>query len=130
MSGPTELRVELMKNAPRLQDLAKSLITLTLPASSMTVTANTKFFPRAVPDRNYPDPGATQGSPSLTASDKANSRKVFMQGANDDFNACTTGGDHPSPLGVMNDSHLLPNKPALPHGHQQLSALATPASSP
>jgi hypothetical protein len=55
------------------------------------VAANAQFFPRAVPDANYPDPGDTYGSPILTASDKAYLRNVFMKGANDGFNAYITG---------------------------------------
>jgi len=50
------------------------------------------------------------GNPILTSSDKATIRNVFMMWANDCLNAYTTGGDHPSPIGVMNDWSLLPNK--------------------
>ena len=49
------------------------------------------------------------GNPILTVSDKAAIRNVFMMWANDCLNAYTTGGDHPSPVGVINDPHLLPN---------------------
>jgi hypothetical protein len=52
------------------------------------------------------------GNPILTASDKATIRNVFMMWANDCLNASTTGGDHPSPVGVTNDPQLLPgNRP-------------------
>jgi hypothetical protein len=49
------------------------------------------------------------GHPILTSSDKATIRTVFMMWANDCLNAATTGGDHPSPIGVVNDFQLLPN---------------------
>ena len=49
------------------------------------------------------------GNQILTASDKATIRNVFMIWANDCLNAETTGGDHPAPLGVINDMQLLPN---------------------
>jgi hypothetical protein len=49
------------------------------------------------------------GNPVLTHSDKATIRSVFMMWAKDCLNASTTGGDHPSPVGVMNDPSLLPN---------------------
>ena len=49
------------------------------------------------------------GKPILTASDKATIRNVFMIWANDCLQASTTGGDHPSPIGVMNNLQLLPN---------------------
>lgn len=49
------------------------------------------------------------GNPILSASDKATIRNVFMIWANDCLNASTTGGDHPSPIGTINDPQLLPN---------------------
>jgi len=49
------------------------------------------------------------GNPILTASDKLTIRNVFLQWANDCINASTTGGDHPSPIGVTNNTQLLPN---------------------
>ena len=49
-----------------------------------------------------------QGNPILTAADKATIRSVFLMWANDCLNASTTGGDHPSPVGIMNDPQLLP----------------------
>jgi hypothetical protein len=50
------------------------------------------------------------GNAILTASDKLTIRNVFMMWANDCLNASTTGGDHPSPIGVTNDPRqLLPN---------------------
>ena len=50
------------------------------------------------------------GNAILTASDKLTIRNVFMMWANDCLNASTTGGDHPSPIGVTNDPlQLLPN---------------------
>jgi hypothetical protein len=57
---------------------------------------------------------ATDGSsnPILTAADKATIRKVFLIWANDCLNAETTGGDHPSPVGVTNSTQLLPNSKA------------------
>jgi hypothetical protein len=52
------------------------------------------------------------GHPILTASDKLTIRNVFMQWADDCLNAYTTGGDHPSPIGVTNSTQLLPgNQP-------------------
>ncbi len=50
-----------------------------------------------------------QGHSILTAADKATIRTVFMLWANDCLNAATTGGDHPSPGGVVNSTQLLPN---------------------
>jgi len=49
------------------------------------------------------------GNPILTASDKSTIQTVFLIWANDCLNANTTGGDHPSPIGTMNDLSLLPN---------------------
>jgi hypothetical protein len=49
------------------------------------------------------------GNPILTASDKATIRNVFVLWANECLNASTTGGDHPSPVGVVNSLQLLPN---------------------
>ena len=60
------------------------------------------------------------GHPILTAADKAAIRNVFLQWANDCLNAETTGGDHPSPVGVMNSLAAAAQQPALPHGLEQL----------
>ena len=49
-----------------------------------------------------------QGNPILTAGDKATIRNVFLTWANDCLNASTTGGDHPSPVGMTNSAQLLP----------------------
>lgn len=49
------------------------------------------------------------GNPILTATDKLTIRNVFLEWANDCINASTTGGDHPSPTGVVNSTQLLPN---------------------
>ncbi|MFN7992195.1 MAG: hypothetical protein U0Q18_01250 [Bryobacteraceae bacterium] len=49
------------------------------------------------------------GNAILTAGDKLTIRNVFMIWANDCLNAYTTGGDHPSPIGVTNSLQLLPN---------------------
>ncbi len=49
-----------------------------------------------------------QGNPILTASDKLTIRNVFLMWANDCLSASTTGGDHPSPIGVTNSAQLLP----------------------
>ena len=49
----------------------------------------------------------------LTAQDKATIRSVFLLWANDCLNAYTTGGDHPSPIGVMNNTALLPKGNAM-----------------
>jgi hypothetical protein len=48
------------------------------------------------------------GNAILTSSDKLTIRNVFMQWANDCLNASTTGGDHPSPIGITNSTQLLP----------------------
>jgi len=48
------------------------------------------------------------GQPILTAHDKATIRNVFLIWANECLNASTTGGDHPEPVGAMNDPSLLP----------------------
>jgi hypothetical protein len=48
------------------------------------------------------------GNAILTSSDKLTIRNVFMEWANDCLNASTTGGDHPSPIGVTNSTQLLP----------------------
>ena len=53
-----------------------------------------------------------QGNPILTASDKATIRNVFLIWANDCIHASTTGGDHPSPIGVTNSTQLLPGNHA------------------
>jgi hypothetical protein len=49
------------------------------------------------------------GQPILTAQDKATIRTVFLRWANECINASTTGGDHPSPVGVENSMALLNN---------------------
>lgn len=49
------------------------------------------------------------GNAILTAADKRVIRSVFLEWAADCLNASTTGGDHPSPVGVTNDRKLLPN---------------------
>ncbi|MGO8671129.1 MAG: hypothetical protein ACLQVD_07175 [Capsulimonadaceae bacterium] len=51
----------------------------------------------------------TSGNPILTAADKATIQKVFLLWGNECENAETTGGDHPSPVGVVNNLQLLPN---------------------
>jgi hypothetical protein len=53
------------------------------------------------------------GNPILTASDKLTIRNVFMMWANACLSASTTGGDHPTPIGVINDPTqlLLNNQP-------------------
>jgi len=48
------------------------------------------------------------GHPIFTAQDKAAIRNVFMVWAGDCLNASTTGGDHPAPVGAMNNPVLLP----------------------
>ena len=45
----------------------------------------------------------------LSAADKATIRNVFMQWSVDCLNAYTTGGDHPTPIGVVNSTSLLAN---------------------
>jgi len=45
--------------------------------------------------------------PILSSSDKATIRKVFMIWANECLNASTTGGDHPEPIGTINDLSLI-----------------------
>ena len=55
--------------------------------------------------------GATQAdgvTPILTAADKRTIRDVFMIWADDCLHASTCGGDHPSPIGAMNTTALLP----------------------
>lgn len=49
------------------------------------------------------------GNPILTASDKATIRTVFLLWASECLTASTTGGDHPTPVGVTNSLQLLPN---------------------
>ena len=49
-----------------------------------------------------------QGNPILTAQDKATIRTVFMLWATECLNASTTGGDHPSPVGTINNVALIP----------------------
>jgi hypothetical protein len=54
----------------------------------------------------------SNGNAILTARDKRTVRDVFLQWASDCLNASTTGGDHPSPVGVVNSAQLLPeNRP-------------------
>jgi hypothetical protein len=48
------------------------------------------------------------GNPILTTSDKATIQKVFLLWCNECENATTDGGDHPSPISVINDLLLLP----------------------
>jgi hypothetical protein len=49
------------------------------------------------------------GQPILSAQDKATIRTVFLLWATECLNASTTGGDHPSPVGVINSTALLGN---------------------
>jgi len=49
-----------------------------------------------------------QSQPILTAADKATIQQVFLLWATACINASTTGGDHPTPIGVSNDVSLLP----------------------
>ncbi len=51
--------------------------------------------------------------PILSAQDKLTIRNMFMLWANDCFNASVTGGDHPSPIGVVNNPALLPHGNAM-----------------
>lgn len=54
----------------------------------------------------------SHGNSILTSRDKRTIRDVFLEWARDCLNASTTGGDHPSPVGVVNSSQLLPeNRP-------------------
>ncbi len=50
-----------------------------------------------------------QGNDILSASDKVLARDAFLIWANDCLNAYVCGGDHPSPIGVMNSTALLPS---------------------
>lgn len=45
---------------------------------------------------------------SLSSQDKATIRTAFLIWANDCINASTTGGDHPEPIGTINNVALLP----------------------
>jgi hypothetical protein len=47
--------------------------------------------------------------PHLSAQDKATIRTVFLRWADENLNASVSGGDHPQPVGVMNDPQLLDN---------------------
>ena len=49
----------------------------------------------------------------LDAADKLTIRNVFMMWGNDCLNAYTTGGDHPSPIGITNSTTLLPHGNAM-----------------
>ena len=50
----------------------------------------------------------SQGQPILTAADKLTVRNAFLTWATACLNASTTGGDHPEPVGAVNDPALLP----------------------
>ena len=50
----------------------------------------------------------TNGVPVFSAQDKKTIRDVFMIWANQCLNAYTTGGDHPAPVGMVNNAALLP----------------------
>ncbi|MBS0264887.1 MAG: hypothetical protein JSS02_23330 [Planctomycetes bacterium] len=47
--------------------------------------------------------------PYLSAEDKATIRAAFLNWSQVCLTASTTGGDHPTPVGVINDKALLPN---------------------
>ena len=49
----------------------------------------------------------------LSAQDKLTIRNVFMMWANDCLNAYVCGGDHPAPIGVVNNTALLPGGDAM-----------------
>lgn len=49
----------------------------------------------------------------LTAQDRLDIRDCFMRWSEDCLNAYTTGGDHPSPIGVTNSTALLPGGNAM-----------------
>jgi len=48
------------------------------------------------------------GNAILTAADKLTVRNIFLRWAGNCVNANTTGGDHPSPIGIINNRRLLP----------------------
>ena len=45
--------------------------------------------------------------PHLSAQDKATIRTVFLRWADENLNASVSGGDHPQPVGVMNDPRAI-----------------------
>ena len=49
-----------------------------------------------------------QGNDILSAADKLLARNAFLIWANDCINAYVCGGDHPSPIGTLNSTALLP----------------------
>ena len=51
----------------------------------------------------------TNGQPILSPADKLTIRNGFMTWASQCLTASTTGGDSPSPVGVLNNQQLLPN---------------------
>jgi len=50
----------------------------------------------------------TNGVPVLSAADKATIQQVFLMWSDDCVHASTTGGDHPEPIGTLNNPALLP----------------------
>lgn len=68
--------------------------------------ANSEAWPLAL-DWIY-DAKDGQGNDILSPADKVLARDAFMIWANDCLNAYVCGGDHPSPIGVVNSTALLP----------------------
>lgn len=101
---------------------ARNLVMHVMNQAALGVLANAPFRDPAFPIYNRGDLAGHQfalivdwiyndvdasNKPILSASDKATIRNVFMIWANECLNASTTGGDHPEPIGVMNDFSLI-----------------------
>jgi len=109
-------------NRIKYAQYARNLVMYAMNQAALGVLANAPFRDPAFPIYNRGDFAGDQwslivdwiynttdskGNPILTSSDKLTIRKVFMIWATECLNASTTGGDHPEPIGVMNDLSLL-----------------------
>ena len=109
-------------NRIKYAQYARNLVMHVMNQAALGVLANAPFRDPAFPIYNRGDFVGHQfplivdwiyntvdanNNPILSASDKATIRNVFMIWSNECLNASTTGGDHPEPIGVMNDFSLI-----------------------
>jgi len=110
-------------NRIKYAQYARNLLMYAMNQAAQGVLANAPFRDPAFPIYNRANGSGEQwplivdwiynakdagGNAILTASDKLTIRNVFMTWATACLNAETTGGDHPSPVGVTNSLALLP----------------------
>jgi hypothetical protein len=103
---------------------ARNILMYALNQAAQGVLANAPFRDRLFATYNRANGGGedwplavdwiynatdTNGQPVLSAADKLTIRNAFMVWADQCLTASTTGGDSPTPVGVLNSQQLLPN---------------------